>query len=229
MNKVARLYGLEGDSEMRVLSQNMLDETITEMNSWTYEFNKVVLAGVTLVQDQQEYALPTGFYKESQCVLVDGSDNDDTTLHFLPWVHFSRTYLAGPSSGSGVPISYSIRNTQREGEVHLYPKPGATLAGDYTLRLEYYRRIPLVSEEDPLEVPPELEAALVFGAQKRMAIHIKGPGDPDVASLDSLEARSLERLQASDRRTPDANTRFRLATRSRRKQRFRDVGAYYIG
>lgn len=232
VNKVTRLYGLEGDSELRDLACKMLDETVREMNSWTYEANKMVIEGLQMTQNESTISLPTGFYKESQAMMVDSSGNSDAPLFYLPWVHFERTYNATNTEQTGIPYVYSMRNVQREGELHLFPKPNTDTADNWTLKLEYYRRVPLVSEEDPLELPPEVEAALVFGAQKRMAIHIKGPGDRDVAALDALEQRALERFASADSLSPDANIRFRLIDRSRRS--FRSVrgtrtGVLYIG
>jgi len=93
---------------------------------------------------------------------------------------------------------------------HLAPTPDTSTAANSTLTFEFYRRTPRVSEEDPLQVPREIEQLLIYGAQKRMAIHLLGASNPDVVSLQALETKALDDLRGVDKRSPDERLRFRL-------------------
>lgn len=229
IDKVTQLFGLKDDNEMRGLAEHFLDDAIKEMNSYLFEFSRTMETGITLSASTQDYTLSGGLpFKESQAYLVNSSSGDAAApLHYLPYVHFKRLFALEENtdavSTAGVPYAYTIRNLHDDGVVSLFPIPNTSTASSWTLTVEYYTRIPLVSElaldTSQLDVPQEVETALVFGGQKRMAIHIHGPGHDDVKALDALENRARTRLQAIDRHHPDSNTRFRLATHSRGSRR----------
>jgi hypothetical protein len=239
VDKVTQLFGLKGDGEMRTVATQFLDDSIKEMNSYLFEFNKRRQAGVTLVQDQADYELEGTPYKEVQAFLVaTANNNEEPPLYYLPYVQFKRIYNVENSSiakTTGTPYAYTLRNIEEDGKVTLYPAPGSTTATNYTLTVEYYIRIPLLSDlasdEKKLEVPQEVETALLFAAQKRMCIHINGPSHQDVVALDGLENRAFSRLKSIDKYHPDANQRFRLIDRSRRdgsRTRSAGRGVMYI-
>ncbi len=226
--KVCRLYGIDAthDTELAALALDLLDETVDEMNSQLYDFNKRVETGITLTAGTAAYELNSAFYRESLAYLVDSSGDREPPLIYLPYARFRETYGDEDWVSDGFPEVYTIRNVQDDGQVTLGPTPD-TSAAAYTLTVEYYRRIPKVSgSEDPLAVPDEVEPALLYGAMKRMAIHINGPGHADVAAFETLEARAIEKLKGVDRRHPDQNMRFQLHGHSRRARRFRDRALY---
>lgn len=228
VSKISDLFGGVNDAEFRAKALEFLDDTCKDMNSHLYEFNKVFDQGIQLVDGQDFYQLGSPFYRESLAYLEKNSGGFRDPLTYLPWVHFQRLTLSGGDRGEGG--YYSIYNVHDEGLVYLRPIPDDTTAADYILDIEYYRRIPLVSavsEGESINVPQEVETALTYGAQKRMAIHIHGAGHEDVQALHQLEQQALARLKAVDKRHPDEQLRFRVvdfAARSRRSAR----GALYI-
>ncbi len=236
IKKVLRPYGGNtSDDELKSLAKDALDETVKEMNTHLYEFNKVTATDLDIVDGTQDILMPTTFYRESFAYLVDKDNNEEPPLVFIDPVNFQRLYGNSPSN-KGWPIAYTIRNIHNDGKLSLGPTPdstvastrsGTTLTGGRALYVEYYRRIPLPSENAQLTIPQEVEVPLLYGAQKRLSIDIAGPGNPDWATFQTLEDRSLEKLQAVDRRHPDEATRFRLYDRASAGVR-RRVGALYV-
>ena len=235
---VLRVYGIDAtqDSELDSIAADLLDQTIKDMNSHLYEFNKVNQTISPLIADTADYELdpmtagpgggvtpstPAVPYKESQAYLLK-TDSSRVYLNYLPWVRFSEQLSGRFGSTSGIPSTYSFRNLEADGLLSLFPAPNAGTVGDYTLVLEYYRRIPLLSEvpddDSTIAVPEEVETPLIYGACKRLAIHLVGASHPDVAAFAALEKISLEELKAVDKRHPDQLQRFRLIDRINRGQ-----------
>ena len=236
VDKVTQLFGLKGDSELRAVALGFLDDAIKETNSYLFEFNKNRQDAIVLTENEENYTLDGSPYKEVQAFLVSVSNNnEEPPMHYLPYVQFKRLTNSRNSTGtieSGNPYIYTFRNIERDGVVTLFPAPAATTATDYTLTVEFYVRIPLLSElpddDARLQVPQEVETALTFASQKRLAIHINGPAHPDVIALDALEQRALARLIAIDRHHPDSATRFRIAGHDRRANTVRGRGVMLI-
>jgi len=217
VDRVVNVYGIDrtSDTEMAGVALDLLDETVKEMNSHLYEFNKMVESNLTITADANTIVLRNGVYRESIARMIYTPDStQELLLMYLPYVQYQDAYGSSRYIGSGIPVVYSFRNVERDGTLYLGPTPDSGAATDYTLTVEYYRRIPLVSSVTAaLDIPPEVEPALVYGAQKRLAIHLYGPGHPDVAAFQGLEMRALQQLKAVDKRHPDTNKRFKLADR----------------
>lgn len=228
VDKVVRLYGLTDDDEAKAMALDFLDETIIEMNTHMYEFNLVQVTGITLVEGQAEYTLPTQFYREKLAYLKDSDGNTGEPMYYIDWPTFMRLYGKQPDTNA-FPQAYSIRNVQNDGKVSLAPSPDGRSASDYTLTVDYYRRIPLASEVEVLTVPQEVEVTLLYGAKKRFAMEVRGADQPDWQTFDELETKTLDRLKTADRRHPDEVTRFRLYD-GRRGGRFsgRRFGNVYV-
>lgn len=210
--KVARLYGLNGDSKAESEALDFLDETVMELNTRLFEFMLIRETGITLTADTQEYTLTSNFFKEKSAFLVKSDGVQQRPLTYLDWATYRRLY-GEQLTNSNTPDVYSAFNTHTNGQVSLAPAPSAGDASDYTLSVEYYRRIPLPSEVSELDIPQEVENAILYGAYKKMAIHIQGAYHPDVATFEALFDKAIDNLQAQDRRHPDEKTRFRLVDR----------------
>lgn len=208
--KVVDLYGVQSDSELEAKALQFLDDAVDDINTHLWEFNKIMDTGITLTANQSWVPISGAMYREHSAFLVQtNSQQSYAHLAFLPWIEFQRTY--GVPNESGQPVVYSYFNLHREGKVYLAPAPDTNMASSATLTLEYYRRVPRVSDtEDPLQIPREIEQLIVYGAQKRMAIHLLGAANPDVAALAMLETKALDELRGVDKRSPDERLRFRL-------------------
>jgi len=232
---VLRVYGIDAtqDDELDAIAADLLDQTIKDMNSHLYEFNKMeLLLAANLVVDQADYpidstapgpGLPATImlpYKESLTYLKDTSNSTRIYLSYLPWIRFSEQLSGRFGTTTGIPATYSFRNLEIDGIMTLYPTPSVT---NYSLNFEFYRRIPLLAElgvddDATIMVPEEVETPLIYGACKRLAIHLIGAAHPDVAAFAALEKTSLEELKAVDKRHPDQLQRFRLVDRLNRGQ-----------
>jgi len=213
VSKVVTLYGLDGDVDAEQRALEFLDETIMEMNTHLYEFNIVKATGITLTGDVSTAALPDAFYKEKMAFLVRISTSEEADpLVYLDWATFRRLYGENPRAGkSDFPVAYSAKNVHADGLVSLGPQPNAGTASDFTLTIEYYKRIPLASEASHIDLPQEVENAIIYGAKKRLAVYIDGAQAG--AGFELWERQALEKLKAVDRRHPDEATRFRLYDR----------------
>lgn len=213
IKRVGSTYGLDTDTDTaefkpRVLA--FLDEAVNDLNAFLFDFNKLSVSGITLTEGDETVPLPATFYKESTCTLIKTGDTIGEVLAYIPYVHFVKLKATRYPTRPDIPFWYSLRNVEREGLLYLWPPPNADVAANYTLILEYYRRVPLVSEEDPLVVPREVQSYLMYNAQKRLALHLLGAGHPDVAALNALEEKALHRLRDIDQAHVDEQARFRM-------------------
>jgi len=209
---VCALYGWDTtDTELRNRVIRFLDGSIKDLNTGLFEFNKIVETGIIMVDGQQWVQLGSNAHKISMVYLTHNSNGDEPPLTILPWDHFKRLYYQSVKPGK--PYVATNFNPEREGKLYLFPIANETTVTDYTLSVEYYTRIPLISEISEgasLSIPQEMENVIVYGAQKRLAEHLLGPGHPDVRAKATLEAESLNRCKTSDRSKPGAQLRFRL-------------------
>lgn len=228
--KVLQIYGLTSDSDLQTVVDGFIDDTIKDMNSHLYEFNKIVESGLTLTGGTPTVG-PTAnaVYKESLAYLVSTANNiQQAPLIYLPYTKFMDIYGDQEIITTGHTINYTFRNVHGDGLITLGPTPSTGTANKFDLTIEYYRRIPLNSAEDPLNVVQELETALVFGAQKRLAIHIMGASHPDVVAFQLLEKDALLRLKGVDKRHPDQRLRFTIAGQQDRRGRNARSGTLFI-
>src|SRR3990172_171322 len=213
--QVASLYGVQDDTEMEALAVTSLNGAVDDANMHLWEFNKQEESGIVMTAGQAHVEITDNVYREVLAFIVKASDSTvQQHLTFLPWVDFQRQW--GVPTSEGTPLWYSYFNLHRTGQIHLAPTPPAspsTFATDYTLTVQYYRRMPHVSDEDPLYVPREVEQLLVYGGQKRMGMQLQGPSHPDVMALAALESKFYDDLRGVDKRSPDENLCFKLAGR----------------
>lgn len=243
-DEVLSTFGVDQtqDTELATLALRFLDQAVKDMNTHLYEFNKHIESSITLVSAQQDYILTSSTtdtdgvkivpYRECQAYAIKTSDGSREPLAYLPWVRFSECIGNSLASSTGIPTSYSLRNVDRTGVVSLFPKPSASVASTYTLTVEFYKRIPLPSlltgASTQMRVPEEVETALIYNACKRMAIHLYGPGHPDVAGYAALESKALTELKQVDKTHPDQMQRFMLVDHTRKGRQRQLARGIYI-
>ncbi len=225
--KVAKLYGLDGDVEAEQLALDALDDSVKELNTNLYDFMLTMQTGIALSANEDEVTLASSFFKEKLAFLVNNGVQR-SPLAYLDLATYRRLW-GDMTRSSGEPEVYSSLNTHADGKIYLAPTPSASIAADYTLSVTYYRRVPLPSASGTLDIPQEVESAILYGAYKRMAMGIQGGGSPDVARYELLQDKWLDKCQAQDRRHPDEMTRFRIVDRySRRRGDSAAAGTVYI-
>jgi hypothetical protein len=210
--KVCALYGFSTeDPDLTLRAVEWLDDSIKDLNHNVWENTKVAESGIVMTAGTQWVNLSTIYYKESQAYLVHNTTGDQGPMKFLPWVHFKRMYPSTDTTQVSMPSIYTIFNEQRDGKIYLYPIPDATTVADYTLAVEYYQRLPLISTlggGDSPEIPEEFENVILYGAYKRAAMHLGETKDMNM--YNGLEREALERMKQIDSMRPDADRRFRL-------------------
>jgi len=133
----------------------------------------------------------------------------------LPWVQFKRLFPGTDTSLLGRPGTYTLYNVEQDGRIYFDTAVDADTVANYTLTVEYYRRLPLISSvgtgASP-NIPQEFENTILYGAYKRICAHL---GDEKGMSTNAtLEREALERLKRIDIMHPDADRRFRLISES---------------
>ncbi len=225
--KVAKLYGLDGDSDAEQISLDALDDSVKEINTGLHDFMLISQTGITLTENEDEYVLASNFFKEKLAFLVDSDGNQRDPLSYLDLSVYRR--LWGDTVRAGAqPAVYSALNTHADGKIYIAPKPDASIATEFTLTVVYHRRIPLPSAVGTLDIPQEVESAILYGAYKRMALSIQGAAHPDVTRYELLQDKWIDKMQGQDRRHPDELTRFRMVDRRDRVGRLRGVGPLFI-
>lgn len=217
VEQVTDLYGVSGDEDLETKALQFLNLSVDEANTHLWEFNKCEESGLTMTANQPYVEISHLIYREVQAFTISTTDSSiQQALAFYPWVEFQFRY-GGPTTIAR-PAAYSYFNLHRQGRIYLAPTPGTDYVANNTLTVQYYRRIPHVDEENPLQVPREVEQLILWGAQRRMANHLQGPSSPDVASLVAQEDDFYNKLKSIDRRSPDENMRLRLPWQTARRR-----------
>ena len=189
-----------------------LDDCIRDLNTYPWESSKTS-ESYTLTANQQYVTVNTLFFKDSQAFLTSATQGNTAPLRSLPYIQFKRLYPETNVTTNlvGFPSIYTIFNYEKTRRMLFDVAPDTSTATNYTLVLEYYKRLPLISSVSGInsaDIPDYFENTIVYGAFKRMCAHV---GDAQGVSMySSLEREALERLQRIDVMHPDADRRFRL-------------------
>lgn len=229
IEKVARVQGMDtSDGEFNGKILDALDEAVSDINTRLFEFCKSAETGIALTGGTNYVTLTFPFYRESLSYFVKTADSSNSPpLVYQDWVSFQR--MLGDATRQGEPRYYSQFNEGADQRIYLWPTPDASTAATYTLTIEYYRRVPLISAVpagDAIDVPPEIENVLLYGAKKRIMIDHLGAGHPDVPALAMLEREALDKLARIDRAHPDERKRFVLVDFAQRNKFSRSTEAW---
>ena len=213
VEKVCALKGFSSkDSNLVERVLQFLDDGIKDLNTYPWESSKTS-ESYSLVLNQQYITLNPLFFKESLVYLNHITSGDCSPMKGLPYVHFKRLYsMTSPTNTiTGIPTIYSIFNYEKTRRLAFEIAPNQDTVTNYTITVEYYKRLPLISsvqgEQSP-DIPDYFENTLLYGAYKRMSAHL---GDSEgVKTYASLEREALEKLQRIDIMHPDADRRFKL-------------------
>jgi len=208
--RVAQIVGGQNDSTIKASCGEYINDAIDEFNTRLYECNKLGPTAITVTGGSAD--LPTQFYKEEECQVVDSAGNKLREISYIDWTEYQKVFNFGSySSGPGpAPQYYTLFNTHLTGQIKLLPAPAAT-ATTY-LKITYYKRFDqLASESDILDAPRELQLAIILKAQAT-ALRILRSGEPQLyTQADAIAERAWMRFAMIDRRHPDMKPRFRLA------------------
>ena len=215
ISQVARLYGLEDDTELRGKVLDMLDNTVIEMNARLWRFMRTSQLDITVTADDETIVLVNTFHKEDNAWWSHKTDGSKSKpLTYLPYAHY--VWMTRESTDSGRATLYTARNTHEDGKISIWPKVDNDTADNLNFNIEYFQRIPLVSGGIQIDVPQEVQSALIAGGHEKLAAHLLGPSHGDALAQKQDYTNKVEALKTIDSMHPDEQMRFRLVDDVRR-------------
>ena len=215
VSQVTRLYGLEDDDELRAKALDMLDNTVIEMNTRLWRFMRTSQLDITVTADDETVTLTSAFHREDNAWWSHKTDGSKSKpLTYLPHAHY--VWMTRESTDSGRATLYTARNTHEDGKVCIWPKVDSDTADNLNFNIEYFQRIPLVSGGIQIDVPQEVQSALIAGGHEKLAAHLLGPSHGDALAQKQDYTNKVEALKRIDTTNPDEQMRFRLVDNVRR-------------
>jgi len=205
---VARIVGGEDEPLVRGSATAAINRVRLRLNGMDWNFTKTQNAAITLVSGTETYSLATTFKKPSYAQLLDSNSKPDRALEYQDDAQFAHWYE--DQDDTGEPHYYSLRNAQEDGLIRVFPTPDAGAASTWTLRVEYFKRIPVIADNtDEVDLPEEVCNVFILGGQYYLLMEReKGSQMIPIARQDYEIA--IAELKAYDRRITDDNPRFRL-------------------
>lgn len=179
-----------------------INRAIKELNTRPWKALLTAGTNITTSATVKTYDLDSLFYKESKVQRLDANSKPELTLDYLDWEQFQSRFDV--QTDTGKPTLYTLRNTFSDGLIEFYPVPDAA----YTLRVQYYKRIALLSgNDDVLQVPIEFENYIILRAQFYLLdlFHHERTLEKKASSEESFAS-----LIRADEMHPDDFPRFRL-------------------
>ena len=212
---VARIVGGEDEPLVRGSATAAINRVRLRLNGMDWNFTKTTNSDITLVDGTQTYSLSTSFKKPSFAILRDTNSKPGRTLEYK-----DDAWLADwlpVQTETGDPLYYTLRNAQEDGLISLYPVPETSAAANWTLQVEFYKRIPVINDNtDEVDLPEEVCNVFVMGGQYYLLMERdKGSQMIPIARQDYEIA--IKELQTYDRRIHDEYTRFRLSRGGQRE------------
>lgn len=210
--RVARVIGGSQEGPILTAAGEALNEAIMEFNSRVYECNKIGPVPVTCSAGVG--TLPTAFFKEHECALMDTLGNRVRQLNYMDWGEFEHTFSFSQAGlfAAGTVGYYTLFNIFKTGQIKLLPEAAFSLTSTDTVSITYYRRFPLMAEdEDVLDAPQEIQRALMLWAQADMLRLFRSSDQQTWSATHAMAEQAWARFISIDQRHPDAKPRFRLA------------------
>lgn len=201
------------DTDLTSKVLGWLDDSIKDINRILWQHTVIAESGIVFTEGQQWITVGSNIYRESQAYLTHNTSGDQPPLTYEPWVVFKRKYPGTDTSGPdlGLPQIYTIFNTDKDDRIYLYPIPNSDTVTNYTLTVEYYQRLPLISScanNEPPRIPQEFENAILYGAYKRFAMDMGESAQ--VGLYENLEHEEHQYLKNMNGMHPDAQKGFRV-------------------
>lgn len=132
-----------------------------------FHYRRVVATDIVLVDDQTNYSVPSDFYALHEVQLIKDNKIVDM-LTYMDTQEFNHTYQ---SQGlEGIPTIWHAASPFDSG-VDVYPIPKE--ATDYSLRINYYKRIDKPSTDDDIIIAPvELTSLLCWYSKEYVLMHL---------------------------------------------------------
>jgi len=163
IDDILEFTGGEGDKDEQRRAGRALDSSVRRFNLTAWRFNRRQ-EEITFLDDTAEYQLTAAavFRNPLRMRLLDDSD---VRREYLPWVRWEDWTKFDPdqSSKSSVPNYYTIRDAHTTATVIFSPPLSVPTSRPKAL-LDYHVRIAFAADGAVLQVPEEVEEALVSEA-----------------------------------------------------------------
>jgi hypothetical protein len=165
VSQVARVVGGESEASIRVYAKDCINRVRIELNHHEFAFMKRTDAPITLVNGTKTYSLEAAFIKPAYARLIALDSTPYTDLDYYDEQSFAHLQPQQPDSRD-LPLCYTLRNAFADGLITLFPTPGTTAASDYRLEVEYFARIPVITDDvNGPNMPEEVQNVLIIGGQ----------------------------------------------------------------
>lgn len=177
------------DTDMKGRAAAALDSAVREFNFLLWKFNRM-RQDITLTAGR-DFNLNAAFRAPLNAQLLDANGEARERVEWVPFEEFAPAYW-DLTDVSSYPEVYTIRNVHETGIVSVNPRLVAPLQYP-TLRLDYFRRIvKLAGDGDILNVPEEVEEAIVKRAVAIILSKVRGVSAYDTTARDArAEAQNL--------------------------------------
>lgn len=189
---VEEVLGFTGgidDTDMKGRAAAALNSAVREFNFLLWKFNRM-RQDITLTAGR-DFTLEAPFRATLNAQLLDANGDARDRLEWVPFEEFAPAYW-DLTDVSSYPEVYTIRNAHETGILSVNPKLVTPLQYP-TLRLDYFRRIvKLAGDEDVLNVPEEVEEAIVKRAIAILLSKVRSVSAYDTSARDATAmARDL--------------------------------------
>lgn len=165
VSQVARIAGGESEAEMRAFAVDCINRVRIELNHHEFAFMKRTDAPITLVNGTDTYSLEATFIKPAYARLITSDGMPYSDLKYYDEQSFAHLFPS-QQNNRGLPTIYTLRNDFQDGLVTLYPIPDSGTASSKRLEMEYFARIPVITDDvNGPNLPEEVENVLVIGGQ----------------------------------------------------------------
>ena len=210
VTEVARIVGGQDENSIRAQALSCINRVRMELNMHDWRFMKTNASNITLVNGTATYTLPTNLKAICYARLLDTAGKQDHELTYVSDDIFTKWIR--DQEHTGQPIYYNARNAFGDGLISVYPVPDASAATTWTLDVEYFKRIPVITDDaTQIDVPEEVNLVLAVGGQMYL-LEERDKSSPVLPAKIGEYGRVFGELRAMDRRVHDERPRFRIGS-----------------
>ena len=181
------------DVDEKAKAKRALESAVRQFNHISWSFNRS-FKDVTFLADTSEYIMLADFYTPWRAMIID--DNDKNVKR-LQWVPYDEWLITRPNqrTGTSLPLGYTIRNIHEDGLVTFFPPLGP---GPFTYpkaRIHYHRRIIVPIGSGVMNIPSEVEEAIVQEAVAIMISKVRNFAEARDQRLLSRDAKQVCELR----------------------------------
>jgi hypothetical protein len=212
ISQVGRIVGGEDEDAIRAAAYDAINMSRSRLNRRDWRFTKTTASAITLVDGTATYSLPSSFKRPSYAGLIETTDSKkDRSLDYVDDGWFS--HWQPRQNQTGTPGFYWLRNAAEDGLITVYPTPDTSAASDFTLSVEYYKRIDNINDDNTaIVLPEELWDVLVLGGQYEMLKGREKSNPTIIARLKLDFEQAIVDLKRYDLTITDSQSRFRIGS-----------------